>query len=101
MGEVRLPRVARGVARLQRGWPGLLVEHEHGAHACSPHRHLHRQEEQVGVAVPHAVLGQERLHHLAARRLEGDAQRLVLDVRSQAARVHLHRGRLQQATKYH
>lgn len=45
----------------------------------SPDGDLHGQIEEVRVSVTHAVLVEERRHHLAARRLESNAERLVLD----------------------
>lgn len=45
----------------------------------------------------HAVLVKERRHYLAAGRLERDAERLVLDVGTQTAGIHLD-GRLQAET---
>ena len=40
---------------------------------------LHGQIEEVRVSVTHAVLVEERRHHLAARRLVCNAERLVFD----------------------
>lgn len=55
---------------------------------------LHGQIEEVGVSVTHAVLVEERRHHLAARRLVSNAERLVFDWGAQTSGVHLD-GRLQ------
>jgi len=58
---------------------------------------LHGQIEEVRVSVTHAVLVEKRRHHLAARRLVSNAERLVFDWWSQTSGVHLD-GRLQAET---
>lgn len=60
------------------------------ANARLPHRHFHAQVEQFRVPVLHLVLPQKGGHHLLARRLKGDAQRFVLDVRAETLCVHFY-----------
>jgi hypothetical protein len=55
-----------------------------------PDGDLHGEVEEVRVAMAHAVLVEQGGHHLATGRLERDAQGFVLDVRAQAAGVHLY-----------
>lgn len=80
------------MARLQRSWARVVVEHERGTQASGPHAHLHAQVKESWVPVPHAELAQESAHHLPSTRAPRHRQRLVLDVWSQAPRVHLYRG---------
>jgi len=65
--------IAARMARLQDGWPRVLVERQDGTHIGPSHGHLHGQIKQPGVAVSHAILVQKVLHDLATSRLIGDA----------------------------
>lgn len=79
------------MARLQRGGPGIIIQDQRGPEPRSPDAHLHAEVEQPRVAVPHAELAQQRRHHLLSAGAPRHRQRLVLDVRSEATRVHFYR----------
>lgn len=79
------------MAGLQQGGPGVLVEGQDRAHVGPSHGHLHRQVEEPGVPVSHPVFVEQVLDNLSARRFVRYAERLVLDVRSEALGVHLYR----------
>jgi hypothetical protein len=55
---------------------------------CPADDHLHRQVEELWVLVSHAEFAEQRLDHLVACRRTRNGQSFVLDVWSQALRVH-------------
>lgn len=77
-------RLASRATLLQLCGTGVVLQHQQaprwGASARGSNHHLHRHEEQVGVAVPQAELGQDHQNHLAAGGRGRQAHRLVLDV---------------------
>lgn len=51
------------MAGLQRGGPGVVVQHESGAQPGGAHAHLHAEVEEPRVPVPHAELAKQSADH--------------------------------------
>lgn len=75
------------MARLQRGRPCIVVQHQGGPEAGSPDPHLHAEVEQPGIPVPHAELAQQSGDHLPRAGAPRHGQGLVFDVRAETPRV--------------
>lgn len=84
--------VAFRVATLQNCRLGQVIQRQLRTNPSFANDHLHAEIEELGVPMLHLVLAQEGGNHFFAGRLEGDAERLVLDVRSEALCVDLDGG---------
>ena len=99
----REPAIAPRVARLEFGWPGVVIQNQgsgvfgfgpSGGQVVRLDPDLHGQVEELRIPVPHLVLAEQHPDDLGGCCPVADAESFVLDVGSKAASVDLDRGHL-------